>query len=409
MSQNRPLLARQPIFDRNMHVVAYELLYRNSDSNHAEITDADTASSEVLLNTFTESSLQQVVGNKKAFINFTRALMSAPLPFNTEQLVIEVLETEIINAELIDKLSTLQKNGFTIALDDFEITPESKQLIPYAKIIKLDVLALTEQQLEQHIQQLKSYEVEILAEKVETIEMLEKCKALGCDLFQGYFLEKPQIIKGKKLSSNKQAIVQLLAKLHNPEVSIEELQTLISHDPVLSLKLLQLVNSSAFSMPREIESLQLAITLLGLKVIKNWVGLLAMAKLDDKPRALSAKTLGRAKFCELMAAVTRPQHLCDTFFTVGLLSTLDVYMDTPLEKILQDIQISPILCRALLQHAGDEGQFLATACAYENGQWDAIDWTYLQQHKIDENTLATLYFETLTWVDQAQESMFAKP
>lgn len=405
MPQDRPLLARQPIFDRQMHVVAYELLYRNSNSNHAQIADGDTASSEVLLNTFTEPSLQKVVGNKKAFINFTSALMSTPLPFDTSQLVIEVLENETINARLIDTLHTLQENGFTIALDDFEITQESAQLITYAKIVKLDVLALSEKQLKEHVQYLQTKNVQILAEKIETINMLNMCKALGCDLFQGYFLEKPQIITGKKLNGNKQAVVQLLAKLHNPDVTVEELKTLISHDPILSLKLLQLVNSTAYNMPRQIESLQQAITILGLNVIKNWVGLLAMAKLDDKPIELSTKTLSRAKFCELMAAVTRPAQQCDTFFTTGLLSTLDVYMDTPLSNILEDIQISEALSAALLEHVGDEGQFLAAACAYENGQWDAIDWAYLQQHNIDESTLATLYLETLAWVDDTQANM----
>ncbi len=405
MSHEQPLLARQPIFDKKMQVVAYELLYRDDGFNRANVTDGDIASSQVLLNTFTEPSLQKIVGEKQAFINFTSALLSASLPFDTSQLVIEVLESETITELLIEKLQSLKENGFTIALDDFVLTQASAKLIPYASIIKIDVLALTKQQTIDHVNHLKPLGVKILAEKIETHAVLEECKDLGFDLFQGYFLEKPQILKGKKLDNNKQAIVHLLSKLHDPEVKINELQTLISYDPVFSLKLLRLVNSSAFSISKNIESLHQAIMLLGLKIIRDWVSLLAMSKLEDKPLELCVKTLCRAKLCELMASATRPQHQCDSFFTVGILSTLGIYMDSPLENILQDINLSPSIHGALLNFSGEEGQFLKVACAYENGQWDSIDWDYLSQFQITPGTLTTFYLETLEWVDTAQNSI----
>ena len=80
MTEAIPLLARQPIFNGNMQVVAYELLCRNSDLKFITSTDGDAASSQVLLNAFTELSIEQVVGKHKAYVNFTRTLLDSPRP-----------------------------------------------------------------------------------------------------------------------------------------------------------------------------------------------------------------------------------------------------------------------------------------------------------------------------------------
>src|SRR5690606_34890023 len=283
MSELWPLLARQPIFNRKMQVVAYELLCRNYDIDFTSPEGGDTASSQVLLHTFTDLSIQSVVGKHQAFINFTRTLLLAPPPFHQDQLVIEVLEGQKVDAQMLHSLKLLREQGYTIALDDFELTTETEGLIPYADIIKLDVLQLSPEKLLNHIAYLKPLGITLLAEKVETYEMLEFCKEAGFDLFQGYFLARPKIIKGRKITENKQAVLQLLSILHDPEVSLDKVERLISHDPMLSYKLLRLVNSAAYALPRTIESLRQAITLLGLNIIKNWINLLAMANLGDKP------------------------------------------------------------------------------------------------------------------------------
>src|SRR5690625_6292637 len=58
MPELLPLLARQPIFNRKMQVVAYELLYRSSDMNKATFNDGDRASSQVILNTYGNLSMR---------------------------------------------------------------------------------------------------------------------------------------------------------------------------------------------------------------------------------------------------------------------------------------------------------------------------------------------------------------
>ncbi|HSX84407.1 MAG TPA: HDOD domain-containing protein [Cellvibrio sp.] len=409
MSELLPLLARQPIFNRKMQVVAYELLCRSCDLNEYTANGGDMASSQVLLHTFTELSIHSVVGHHQAFINFTRTLLLTPPPFDRRQLVVEVLEGQQVDAQMLHSLRSLREQGYTIALDDFELTDETRDLIPYADIIKLDVLQLSPEQIREHIEYLEPFGLTLLAEKVETYEMLEYCKDAGFDLFQGYFLARPKVIKGRKITENKQAVLQLLSVLHDPDVPLEQVEQLVARDPMLSYKLLRLVNSAAFALPRTIESLRQAITLLGLDIIKNWVNLLAMANLGDKPMELSIAALTRARMCEIIAATMSGKKRQDTFFTVGLLSTLDAFMDAPLEILLSNISLSEQLNEALLNHLGDEGKVLDIVEHYERAEWDKIDWDYLNSRNISPDTLSHIYLDALNWVTTTMATMGFNP
>ena len=405
MSELLPLLARQPIFNRKMQVVGYELLYRSSDINQATFEDGDRASSQVILHTYSNLSMAAVVGPHQAYINFTRTLLRTPPPFDRSQLVIEVLENQQIDTQMLDSLKNLKEQGYAIALDDFVLGPETCRLLPYADVVKLDVRALDQRQLYEHISYLKSQKKILLAEKVETYESLEFCKSAGFELFQGYFLARPKIIKGRQVSESKQAVLQLLSILHDPDVSIAQVDRLVSQDPMLSYKLLKLVNSAAFALPRSISSLRQAITLLGLNIIRNWVNLLAMANLGDKPLELSVAAMTRARMCEVIARQSNQEARSDSYFTVGLLSTLDAFLDVPMESLLTNISLSPELTAALLEYAGDEGAVLNIVEHYERGQWELIDWQYLAQHSITPGQLSQIYLDALTWVSDTMDNM----
>lgn len=405
MTKAIPLLARQPIFNGNMQVVAYELLCRNNDLKFISTTDGDAASSQVLLNAFTELSIEQVVGKHKAFVNFTRTLLSSPPPFNRQKLVIEVLEGQRVDSAMLHSLKQLREQGYTIALDDFELDENSQNLVAYADIIKLDVLSLSPDKLQQHIDYLKPFGVTLIAEKVETYEMFEQCKALGFDLFQGYFLAKPRVITGRKISENKQSVLQLLSALHNADAPIEKIERMIARDTLLSFKLLRLVNSAAFGLSRNVESLRQAIMLLGLNKLRNWVNLLALSNLSGKPHELSIAALTRARMCEMIAAEINQRSRPDSYFTVGLLSTLDAFLDSPLEELLDTLSLSEALNQAMLNHSGPEGMVLQIVQAHEQGNWQEIDWDHLAEIGLMPERMAEIYVESLHWVAETMNTL----
>src|SRR5919106_5237592 len=109
-------VGRQPIYDRGLEVVAYELLFRSGESNRAGVVDGDLATSQVLHNTFVEIGLDTIVGCKQAFINFTRdfILQDYTAVFPADRVVVEILEDIPVDAELLTAVRALSAQGYTI-------------------------------------------------------------------------------------------------------------------------------------------------------------------------------------------------------------------------------------------------------------------------------------------------------
>ena len=127
------------------------------------------------------------------------------------------------------------------------------------------------------IAQLAPYNLKILAEKVETHGEYQYLLELGCDYFQGFFFSKPNLVAGRRMGVNQLAAVRLLTTINNPNVEFDELTKVISEDVGLSYKLLHYINSAFFSIPTKIESINQAITYLGMNELKRWINILMLS------------------------------------------------------------------------------------------------------------------------------------
>ncbi|HFQ91905.1 MAG TPA: EAL domain-containing protein, partial [Chromatiales bacterium] len=159
-------IGRQAIYDHNLNVIGYELLYRSHNAAFNDgIDDEDYATSLVLLNSFMEAGLEELVGPHKAFINLTRKfiLNGDLIPPAKHQLVLEILEDIEVDGELIQAVKTLKTKGYTIALDDFIYHDTIQPLVELADIIKIDLRALDEATLRDYVQRLKPYPLKLLA------------------------------------------------------------------------------------------------------------------------------------------------------------------------------------------------------------------------------------------------------
>ena len=58
-------VARQPIFNRNEQVVAYELLYRESEENRYS-TDGDKATTDLIINSFINIGIEKLTEGNAA-------------------------------------------------------------------------------------------------------------------------------------------------------------------------------------------------------------------------------------------------------------------------------------------------------------------------------------------------------
>jgi len=233
----------------------------------------------------------------------------------------------------------------------------------------------------------------LCATNVNEIDEFSFCKQQNLDLLQGQFYTLPSSTNTQKISPSIQILMELLVKLQDPEVQAKELANTINLDVSLSYKLLRLINSAFFGLPKQVSSIQQAIILLGHTKIKTWASLLCLSNVDDKPKELRIVAMTRAKMCELLAKYYKGQ--ADLFFAAGLFSTLDALMDKPLPELLGNLPLSPELSHALQNHSGAAGHALKDVLNYENGDWVALDASPLPVEII-----ARAYLDAINWAKE---------
>ncbi|WP_409524185.1 EAL and HDOD domain-containing protein [Nitrincola sp. MINF-07-Sa-05] len=375
MSQGLPvLMARQPIFTKSQDVAAFELLFRDEQGNFVQGLKDDEVTLEVLLSSYAGISVEGEIQNLPFFLKVTdKILLGDQLPdLPRQSFVLELLGHSEITPALVEKLKELAKKGFRLALADYD--PSDARFEPLLNIIhvlKLDIQLLGLDRLPALLQKLRPYQLELLADKVETQDEFRQCLEMGFALYMGYFLSRPKLIRGKKLSGNKVVLIQLLAELQKTSATAASVEEIALKDPALTYKILRVVNSAAFNLRREISSLSHAIAMLGMEQIKRWV-MLFLAKSDDgKPDELTRNMLVRGRMCELLAEMTGRAEPMNYFIT-GLLSQLDVMMDMPMDDLMQQVPLQADIKEALLSRGGLLGEVLTEVETYERGDFGSL-------------------------------------
>lgn len=392
---NNYCIALQPICDRAMRHVGDELLYRSS----AQATSAYIADDEAVMATarvcniaFYEVGLTKLVGQRKIFFNAPRDWLLNPelLPPNSDQVVIEVLEDVSADSEIVDALIEIKKRGYTVALDDFVLNDNTKDLLNIATVVKLDNWQDISLEM---VQFYKAQGVELLAEKVEEVEDFEHLKALGFDYFQGYFYAKPQMHAetSRERSSNQEIQIRILAALKREGVDYQQLERMIIQDPHLTFMLLKYTNAAFYARFTKAVTITQAITALGMLRVKAIVMTVMLANNGPASRLLLPQVLTRAAMCQQLAEDSYSIDP-DMAFTVGVLSKMDLIMNMPMTELLLQLSSSQEEREALLHRKGELGHLLATVEAFEN-----VDSAGLMNKSLDR--LNQLWLRSRIWVE----------
>ena len=388
-------LARQPIYDAARRIHGYELLFRRGPVGEAEILDGTVATAQVLLNAVIDIGVEKLAGPELLFINCTRSiLMSEPI-IPPDRCVLEILEHEDLDADLLERIATLRRRGYRIALDDFTLDGKLAAAVPLADYLKLDVLALTPGDLERHVR-LRRPGLLLLAEKVDSEGLMQRCLKLGFDLFQGYLLRHPETLKGEHIPTAKLAALRLIGACQDPDASAQDVSATISADLSMTYSLLRLANSALFGRSRPVRSVEAVVTWMGTEYLARWGTLLALASERGCPVSYLGTALQRGYMCESLAAALGDAAPASSFL-VGLLSTLDSILDVPMRQILAQMRLTGDIREALEQHGGGLGQLLACTLAYEAGETKTLDGC-----GIDGGLLYDAYWQS---IEQAEATL----
>jgi len=366
-------VARQPIFDRQQKVYAYELLFRSGfEQNFFDHWDGDASSKQVLTSSFLSIGMETMTNGKKAFINFTRKLLLDQVAsiFPRNLMVIEILENVEPDEEIISACKNLKDLGYLLVLDDFVFAPGYESLIDLVDIIKIDFIQTQGTARGDVIHDVGVSRIKYLAEKVETREDFEQAVDFGYSYFQGYYFSKPQIIAGRDIPTYKLNYLQILNEINQPEVDFDELEKVLKQDLSLSYKLLKYINSSYFGFDNKIRSIKHALSLLGIRESQKWLSLFALQIIGkDKSQELLAMSLTRANSCEMIAPAIGNKNRASEFFLMGLFSMIDALLDQPLADILAKLPLADDIKTALLGEKNHVWDVYELVVSYEKGDW----------------------------------------
>jgi EAL and modified HD-GYP domain-containing signal transduction protein len=308
--------------------------------------------------------------------------------------VLELLERQPVDDELLEVLDELIEQRFTIALDDFQLTPDTEQLLKYAQIIKIDVLEHTGQALEDLLARLRTNRpaLTLIAEKVETREEFEHCRELGFDAFQGYFFAKPTRVPQQRLPSQGLTALSAMAELSATE-DFDELNRIITRDVGLSMRLLRYANSAYVALPRRVGSVQEGLAWLGAVTVRRFALMAALASARDVPDVLLVTALVRAHMCQL-ASGAGEGTAGDSYFTVGLFSVADALVNAPMQDLIEQLPFRDDIAAALVHGSGELGELLTEVTAYQRGDFDAASELIHRQPHIEQ-----IYREATIWAD----------
>lgn len=404
-------LGRQPILDRNQNLVAYELLFRRDETEGAaNITDALSASSNVIINAYCQLGIQNVLGKQRGFINATAELIVSDIIslLPSKHVVLELKETETITTEFLQHCNELKQKGYQFALDSvIAINSQVEQLLPLVSVVKVDVLTLEKSELAKLVAQLNRWPVLLLALRVETREQEAYCMQLGFQMFQGYYFARPEVLKVKRADPGKLSLLKLLTLVMG-DSEIEELEKEFKHQPGLSYNLMRMVNSVANGFPQKINSIKQAVIMLGRKQLQRWIQLLLYTSDqsdDSMSNALMQTAAARGKLMELIAAAERPhdKNHQERAFMVGILSLLDVLLGIEMQQIVDKLGIPDDMSQALLARGGRLGQELKLVEENEKGNMATIQPIVKELGFLSLSELADIEMQAIGWANRIGE------
>jgi len=361
-------VGRQPIFDATGDLVAYELLFRGS-MNAVDAGRRDAyATSQVIVNAFTEFGIEEVVGDRTCFINMTREFLTGELmlPFGPGNVVLEVLETITVDDEVVAGVTALIAAGYRIALDDFVFGSGHERLLTMASFVKVDLLGGEFAELGETVRICRTYpNITLVAEGLETGEHLALSNRYGFELRQGYVLSRPQVLTATGLTPSRLHSLELLGALSAADADLEQVTSIIAADPGLTLRVLRASSSAAAGTSCRVASLRQAVVLLGLGYVRQWAILMVINDVTEATEPQMAHALTRARLCENIAPAfgVRP----DAAFMAGLITAVAALLGTTGSALSHQLPLSLEIGAALTRGAGPLGQVLRVVDAYERG------------------------------------------
>ncbi|MBZ0125283.1 MAG: HDOD domain-containing protein [Rhodocyclaceae bacterium] len=376
----RSFVCREAILDRQEKIAGYEFslterlqsrLSQKSQLLHRVYDDA-------LLRNLVQHDLQNLLGNRIAFVHLSPASLLNPLidglsPANTV-LVLDSGDTPELPTELAGVLARQRQRGLRIGW----LLRSPQATIPLhvadADMFQIDALAFDGLQIRSVMRDLSGMrtaglpKAAFIARNLLTFDDFNLCFNGGFDYFQGPFVTSRENWRAPKSDVDRLHFITLL-NLVRQGAEYDVIADHMRQEPVMTFKLLRYLNSPLLGLQQKITSVSQALLIIGRDKFYRWLSLLLFSVRDQgyRERILAEQALTRGRFLESLAGQGGIPPVANDLFLLGLFSLLDVLLGLPLAEIVARVQLPEPVRDALLGQASAWRDALDLAMAYESG------------------------------------------
>ena len=363
-------IGRKPVIDNNRKIHGYELNFFPKNVSSEEL------SAKLLVNTFGYFGLERLVGDKLALIIVSKNILMSELIeiIEDEQVVFVLCDKIELDESVVARCEELRAKGFALGYycssKDNEFTD---RLYKSIDILSIDAKKCGLDYLKQKIKSMNKYSFEIVAQNVNSDIDFIAYKNLSISLYSGYFFSKPELFKGKKVDPSVSTTLNVIQLLQS-NASTKKIEEELLNSAALVVGILQFINSAKFSTKSRVQSLSHAINLVGRTRLIQWLMLYVYSgtHADNSSLPLTEAAILRVKIIQRLAEQLGDENLHDKLFLVAMVSLFESLLQTPIEEVVEQLNLSKELQDAIINYNGKLGKLLKLSIIIEKGDFVLI-------------------------------------
>ncbi len=388
---------RQPIFDREKKVVAYNVEVRTFDDlgTHNKFF----FNKSVTVDQHLTEKIKKIANGKKIFIHFDidSIKKEIPLTFSEKKIGINIEDNLNKDSELRENIEKLKLKGFDLIIDGFDLKDNEGSMMNLADIFTVDFRKDTIKNKKSVLGIEDQESIKLLARDVETETDFNIALNKDFDYFQGNFFTRLDIIPTENIPSFKINLIKLLKELNKKKLNFSEIEEILKRDVALTFNLLKFMNSASLGIKTTITSINHALNLLGEIELKKWLSVMVSTSIgSDKPEELLRTSLVRAKFCEQIAEELEMKIEKNDYFLTGMFSLIDTFVGRPVLELLNDLPLKDEIKAALSGKDNHLWKVLELVKDFENGRWHEVNQSLLRA-ELSKVKITEFYNKAIEW------------
>jgi len=355
-----------------------------------------------------EIGTEPFAGEHDFFVDISKyqLLVGMPLSMDIPQdnLVCVVDNETLSDNAVYAKLGILKRRGYRLAIDGL---PQTIGMDTAVKFFDFVLLSYESPGFKEDFKTIRPYifETRLVLTDVPNMESFDKLAGARGVLLSGDFYSQP-ITKGlSQISPLKVNSLHLLGQINDESFDLGAAASTIERDPALSISLLRFINAMNLNRSRKIDSIRNAVAILGQKEVGKWANVaLSVSIGEDRPSEITRLSLLRAKFAENLAPAFEIALKSGSLFIAGLFSLLDVIMQMPLHRAINEVAVDSEIKAALIEHEGIIYEVLSLVFAYERADWYNAS-IIMVRNSIEIEDLTKAFLDSLHWYRQLLDTI----